>query len=763
MRRRRVVWLLSGVGALLLLLSVILAALWLTGDASPLAGRERERALATAAELALVPPDSLTELVADYPQIAEILSDPQLGSVYKEFLVAYEEGGMTAAASLAEERGLLTPDGRHLRVTLLLDTEDPGALAAQLEGVGVEVVSAFGDRVNIAVPVALIEAALTADDVDDVFTRLTELEHVIGVRLPDRRESHRQPAAGEGLDVVGVGAWHSAGFTGAGLRIGILDLGFAGHEALLGSALPASVSVATFGWFDEQEVHGTACAEIIHEIAPDAELFLAWYDGSDAAMGEAVAWLTAQDVDIISHSAGGVVSPRDGTGWDASLVDETSASGVLWVNSSGNEADVHYRGVFADADGDGFHDFAPGSSLLPIYTSGYLRVYLTWEESWERPSQDYELFIFDGSGEVIATSEDAQSGEPGQWPAEWVILETAEPVVYAAMYAYSADRAVTFDIFALGPGAEIVGAVPAYSVNSPGDAITALTVGAVDWDTDTLAYYSSQGPTGDGRLKPEISAPTGVTGVTYGRRGFDGTSASAPHVAGVAALIWSAYPDLTHEGLVDVLLANAHDLGAPGPDTGYGYGRLALPGPPGAAVAPPTPGAMVVAPPGAFVTPEPSDVGAGSRLSTLLALVLLGGAGLGGAGLLLIGGLLYVSDTRAQRRRVDAALPIRPPEPVPVQRRVVATPQPIELPSTQLSMDGAAGPSRQEVPPAPVRGEVCPACGAHVRVGARFCGTCGSPLDRGPRGRFCDACGAPLAPEIRFCTACGKPVATQDG
>ena len=113
-------------------------------------------------ELDLTPPPSLAELADEYPQIANLLSDPELGTVYKEFLIAYETGGIEAAEQLAGERGLLTPDGKHLRVMLVLNTEDSAPLVAQLEQVGVNVVSAYRDRVNIAVEVSLIEAAMNS-------------------------------------------------------------------------------------------------------------------------------------------------------------------------------------------------------------------------------------------------------------------------------------------------------------------------------------------------------------------------------------------------------------------------------------------------------------------------------------------------------------------------------------------------------------------------------------------------------------------------
>ncbi len=798
MKARRLRWWLVGAGILLLIVGVVVAMLLLRGSGLSPSGSEAAELLATASEIELAQSPSMAEIAAEYPELAPILDDPELGAVYKEFLIAYEEGGMDTAVALAKERGLLTPDGQSLRVTLILDTEESEGLVTQLGSVGVDVISSYKDRVNISVAIVLIEQALASDDVKDVFKQLTELDHVIAVRLPGERTSDNlggspgsqdgSSTEGEGVSVSGADVWHQAGFTGTGLRIGVLDLGFVGYEAMLGTELPDSVELATFGWYDDEEVHGAGCAEIVHEMAPDAELFLAWYDGSDAAMGEAVDWLVGHDVDIITHSAGGALSPRDGTGWDSRLVDQTTARGILWVNSAGNEADVHYRGDFSDPDGDGFHDYEHGSSLLPIQISGYVRVILTWHDSWDAPSQDYELVILNGAGDILAKSEDAQNGNPGQQPAEYLALEADDSIVYAAVYAYEADQAVTFDIFAAGPGAEIVGAVPAYSVTAPGDASTSLTVGAVAWLDDVLEYYSSQGPTTDGRLKPEISGPTRVSGVTYGDEGFDGTSASAPHVAGAAALVWEAYPAFTREEVVDYLLTASVDLGPGGPDTGYGFGRLRLPDPPegvtgvpATAVAPiaaapvgssglatSTPRPVVAPTPVAFATAEPEEEPTRSLGTLLLAFVVLAGFGLGGGGLLLVGGVLLVADRRS-RSRAAVPSPTPPPQRVrppmsrreeqrePTPRGVPAAP----LGATQIWMSPPDASERPAVAAAQAV-EVpllrCPACNAEVRPGARFCAACGGRLDLERSPGHCDACGAPLPPEGQFCTECGKVV-----
>ncbi|WP_052396880.1 S8 family serine peptidase [Streptomyces sp. NRRL F-5123] len=119
-------------------------------------------------------------------------------------------------------------------------------------------------------------------------------------------------------------------------------------------------------------------------------------------------------------------------------------------------------------------------------------------------------------------------------------------------------------------------------IGSPGAATSALTVGAVD-SADQLAYFSSWGPrSGDGGLKPEITAP-GVD-VLAARSQFStegsgpyiamsGTSMATPHVAGAAALVAERHPDWSGQQIKDALVSTAHET----PDipvTQGGSGRL---------------------------------------------------------------------------------------------------------------------------------------------------------------------------------------------
>ena len=108
-----------------------------------------------------------------------------------------------------------------------------------------------------------------------------------------------------------------------------------------------------------------------------------------------------------------------------------------------------------------------------------------------------------------------------------------------------------------------------------------MSVGAVQYDYYDLgivASFSSRGPTTDGRFKPELVAPSGVSTVSYGVSedfyGYTGTSAAAPHVAGAAALIKYANQSFTRDDLWNALIAATVDIDAIGRDNNSGYGKL---------------------------------------------------------------------------------------------------------------------------------------------------------------------------------------------
>ncbi len=114
----------------------------------------------------------------------------------------------------------------------------------------------------------------------------------------------------------------------------------------------------------------------------------------------------------------------------------------------------------------------------------------------------------------------------------------------------------------------------AYSVGAPADAPYVIAAGATDTG-GRLAAFSSRGPTGDGRVKPDVVAPgAGVLVVDpAGREGYTrngGTSFSAPLVAGVAALVIQAHPHWSPDAVREAITMSADRADRPAPDYGWG-------------------------------------------------------------------------------------------------------------------------------------------------------------------------------------------------
>lgn len=120
------------------------------------------------------------------------------------------------------------------------------------------------------------------------------------------------------------------------------------------------------------------------------------------------------------------------------------------------------------------------------------------------------------------------------------------------------------------------------SVTYPANLPTTLSVGAID-KNGMLAYYSQTGSSLDvvafGGLYPGDICTTDISGAGGSNAGdymydFNGTSAACPQVAGVAALMLSANPDLTSSRVKEIIKNTARDLGTAGRDDWYGYGLV---------------------------------------------------------------------------------------------------------------------------------------------------------------------------------------------
>lgn len=279
---------------------------------------------------------------------------PKLDSVL-ERLFSEHKNGQVEAAAFAQQRNIDFIDNL---VTVTIEAA-PGELdnaCVAAAALGADIEASYENLVRVSVPVsALIDLA------EDPAVRF--------VRLPLRPVPL---VVSEGMGLINADVWHMAGYTGAGVKIGILDGGFNGYTGLLGTELPAAVTTQWFGsgGTEGTSVHGTACAEIVYDIAPDADFYLTNIDdGID--FGNAVDWLISQGVDVISCSliwpAGGT---GDGTGYFCDRVTDARAAGILWAQAAGNYAQSHWQGDWQDTDGDSWLEFDPGDELIYINAEG---------------------------------------------------------------------------------------------------------------------------------------------------------------------------------------------------------------------------------------------------------------------------------------------------------------------------------------------------------------------------------------------------------
>ncbi|GAB2797372.1 S8 family serine peptidase [Rhabdobacter roseus] len=116
-------------------------------------------------------------------------------------------------------------------------------------------------------------------------------------------------------------------------------------------------------------------------------------------------------------------------------------------------------------------------------------------------------------------------------------------------------------------------------ITAPADVDSVVSVGATYLDR-SIAPFSSIGPTANGLLKPDVAAVGAgvVVGNQVGQGGIstsNGTSFSAPQIAGMAAILWQAYPFLTAQQVRDVLRKSGHQASRPDNFLGYGVPNLA--------------------------------------------------------------------------------------------------------------------------------------------------------------------------------------------
>lgn len=407
------------------------------------------------------------------------------------------------------------------------------------------------------------------------------------IKLPNRPEPEYKVT--QGRVKSGASVWHPiVPYRARKVKVCILDGGFKGYKDLLGKTLPSNVTVKSFrsdGDIETDSVHGAGCAEIVHAMAPDAELYFANI-GNSGDVKDALDWIIENKIDVVSFSMGWkTMGPGNGKDPLIKVIEDAIDKGVVFIKSAGNSASSHWSGTFNDTDGDGFHNFENGSNMLEFTVPAERPVsaYLKWN-SWGtyNPSngqysgtdQDYNIHLYAYlNGAWVHAPNKSRVQDGNDLPVEYVGRYSANITTKWAykIHKKSATQNLHMDLYA----SYLPNPVAAGSITSPGDGAKVFTVGAVDWEDFSIASYSSRGPTLDGRIKPDIAAFTRVTVESYGNYYFTGTSAACPHITGAVALIMSKTPYSGQEAL-KIITSRSIDKGDAGKDNTFGAGILKL-------------------------------------------------------------------------------------------------------------------------------------------------------------------------------------------
>ena len=355
---------------------------------------------------------------------------------------------------------------------------------------------------------------------------------------------------------------------------------------------------------------GRAMLQIIHDIAPGAELMF-HSAVSNIEMASAVRELQQAGADIIVDDLGFVNQSFFQDGIIAQAVDEVAAKGVVYISAAGNDGERSYEDTFRPAnnpvnfsfDNQDYiaHNFNNnGEDIFNSFTlpqGKTLTLTFQWDDDFNNAVHDLDIFVVRNNDinnlDIVAQSTDDNIGDN---PLETLSFTNnsdtnqfsiliaqrnttathPENIKYisfsskAENFEYGHDSSTIFG----HPNAAGAIAVGAVRYHSPSEIKSSSSVGGTPI---LLDENGNPLETSEIRLKPDITAPDSVSTTVEGFETFSGTSAAAPHVAGLTALMLQAAGgagSLTPDEVRTLLQQTANDIAASGIDYHSGAGTV---------------------------------------------------------------------------------------------------------------------------------------------------------------------------------------------
>ena len=492
---------------------------------------------------------------------------------------------------IQNEREATDPDAKNERVMVDIRAEVTPAVLTRIRELGGTVINSVPKyqaiRAQIPLRAVVMLAALdeirTIRPADEARTRgqVSTLSPAARTRTADTPVTRKANTSEGDVAHRANSARRTHKVDGTGIGIGVVSNGvrsLADRQA--SDDLPARVTVlpGQGGRGDE----GTALLEIVHDLAPGAELYFATGFGGEAQMAENIEALCEAGANVIVDDIGYTLEAAFQDGIVSKGVNAAVADGCFFFSSGGNDGNLTYgttgvwegdytAGTSLIVDGETLgvrHDFGGGMEANEVSSSGFggvSAIVLQWADPLGASANDYDLFLVDEDGDVVASSTDTQDGT--QDPIESirsffnysglsvVIVKASGSDRYLRVHAFDGrleiQTAGNLYGHSAAENAVVVAMVDVRAAAGPGDVFNGTeSVRANNSDGPRRIFFQPDGTAitaGDfsstgGELlqKPDLTAASCVTTATPGFSTFCGTSAAAPHAAAIAALMLEA-------------------------------------------------------------------------------------------------------------------------------------------------------------------------------------------------------------------------------